>query len=95
MRQALAIAVLAAVCAVATPALADRRGGRDDSAHAEHAAVTREQAIETARQQGVATVREVRLRDGVWKVEGHTDGGRAIEVEIDAHSGAVVKRELY
>ena len=44
--------------------------------------------------QGVAHVRESRLRRGVWKVEGHTADGREIEVEIDAHSGEVVKREV-
>lgn len=95
MRRVLAILALAAASAVATPATAHSHGGRDDRSNAERVAISRDQAIETARAQGVATIREVDLRDGNWNVEGYTDSGRRIEVEIDARSGQVVKRELY
>jgi uncharacterized membrane protein YkoI len=88
------LAVAATAIALAGPAFADRRG-RDD--HVQHAqvAVSQERALEIAREQGVATVREVELDDGNWKVEGFTEAGQAIEVAINAQSGAVVKRELY
>jgi uncharacterized membrane protein YkoI len=88
--------ILAAALALATtPALAHRHGGDDHSRHQQQAAISQERAIEIAREQGVATVREVEMDDGNWKVEGATSEGRRIEVEINPQTGAVVKRELY
>jgi uncharacterized membrane protein YkoI len=90
--------ILAAVftLAAATPALAHRHGGDDHSQHQQQQAViSQERAVEIAREQGVATVREVEMDDGNWKVEGTTSEGRRIEVEINPQTGAVVKRELY
>ena len=81
--------------AAATPALAHRHGGDDHSQHQQQAAISQERAVEIAREQGVATVREVKMDDGNWKVEGTTSEGRRIEVEINPQTGAVVKRELY
>ncbi|MDX2234047.1 MAG: PepSY domain-containing protein [Hyphomonadaceae bacterium] len=84
----------AALAATAWPAPAEaRRGGRDGEVVA--ATVTREAAIETARGLGLIRVREVKLRDGLWKVEGWSAEGLDVEVEIDAGSGAVVKHEIY
>jgi uncharacterized membrane protein YkoI len=90
----LTLAIAATFIALASPAFADRRG-HDDRAQNVQAAVSQERALEIAREQGVATVREVELEDGNWKIEGFTESGQAIEVEINAQSGAVVKRELY
>ncbi len=87
----------AAAAAVATAALAhdDRRGGEDNHRPAAgQAAISQERAVAIAREQGVATVREVELDDGVWEVEGRTAEGRKIEVDIDPRTGAVLKREL-
>lgn len=89
-----ALGALGAV-ALATPALADHRGGHDHGAAHDHAAITQERALEIARGQGVATVEEVKLEEGLWEVEGRTSDGQRIEVEINAANGAVVKRELY
>lgn len=86
-----AVALTVALGAVA-PALAHR--GADNEEVAQHAAIPQARALEIAQAQGVAHVRESRLRRGVWKVEGRTADGRDIEVEIDAHSGEVVKREV-
>ena len=80
--------------AAATPALAHRHGGDDHAQHQQHA-ISQERAVEIAREQGVATVREVEMDDGNWKVEGTTSEGRRIEVEINPQNGVVVKRELY
>ena len=93
VRSAL-LAVAASLC-VTAPAFADHGRGGDEAATHVHAAVPQARALEIAAAQGVARVREVELRRGVWKVEGFTAQGRAIEVEIDAHSGEVVKREFY
>lgn len=94
MREIIILAALAV--AFAAPAFADHRGGHDDDGHhAGHAQITQERALEIAREQGVASVREVEIDDGNWKVEGSTAQGQRIEVEINAHTGAVVKRELY
>jgi uncharacterized membrane protein YkoI len=57
--------------------------------------ITQERAIEIAREHGVAVVREVEIDGGNWKVEGRTAEGREIEVEINAQTGAMVKREFY
>lgn len=84
---------LACILAAPAPALA-RHGDRDRGA-AQAVAVTQAQAVATARDAGVARVREVKLREGRWKVEGWTGNGQPIEVEIDAGTGAVVKRETY
>jgi uncharacterized membrane protein YkoI len=81
---------------LAAPAWADHRGGHDHGTPpASVAAISQERAIEIAREQGVATVDEIKLDDGLWEIEGRTEQGRRIEVEISASNGAVVKRELY
>ncbi len=96
-----AIILAAAMAAFAAPAFAHHQQGHGDDSppataeHGAHAIISHERALEIARNQGVATVREIDMDDGRWKVEGSTREGRAIEIEIDAHSGAVLKRELY
>ncbi len=92
VRTALFAIGLMAALGTAAPALADHTGQHEHGA--QHAAIAQARAHEIAQAQGVAHVRESRLRRGVWKVEGHTADGREIEVEIDAHSGEVTKREV-
>jgi uncharacterized membrane protein YkoI len=85
-----------AACAFAAPAWADHSAGHGHRNHqASAVAVSQERALEIAREQGVANVDEVKLDDGLWEIEGRTEQGRRIEVEINAANGAVVKRELY
>jgi uncharacterized membrane protein YkoI len=91
----LLFAALLGFTLTAAPALAHRHGDEERSAPTSHAAISQQRALEIAAEQGVVRVREVELRRGVWKVEGYTAQGQQIEVEIDPHSGAVVKRELY
>lgn len=93
MRVGLFGFALAAVLGAAAPALAHHTAEHEEGAP-QHAAIAQTRALEIAQAQGVAHVRESRLRRGVWKVEGHTAEGREIEVEIDAHSGEVTKREV-
>ncbi len=95
MRRSLASVVVAVACAFAAPALAHHNAEHEERGSSRHVAISHERAVEIARGEGVAIVREVDLRDGNWKVEGRTQSGREIEVEIDANSGEVVKRELY
>ncbi len=87
-----AIALMAAF-GVTAPALAHHTAEHEEGA-AQHAVIPQARALEIATAQGVAHVIESRLRRGLWKVEGHTAEGREIEIEIDAHSGEVVKREV-
>jgi uncharacterized membrane protein YkoI len=98
MRRALiaSLASLVAFSAMAPGPADARRGGREDrDASAEHVNVSREDAIATARELGLARLHEVKLRDGRWEVEGWREDGRRIEVEVHAHTGAVVKHEVY
>jgi uncharacterized membrane protein YkoI len=96
-----AIFLAIAAAAFASPAVAHHNEGhgsddhRATTEHGTHSTISHERALETAREQGVATVREIDIDDGRWKVEGRTSEGRRIEVEIDSHSGAVLKRELH
>jgi hypothetical protein len=74
------------------PALAGK--GDDDLAVAGFE-VTETQALEIAKAQGIAYVREVKARRGVWKFEGVDADGVVIEIEIDGFTGDVVKVERY
>jgi uncharacterized membrane protein YkoI len=91
--RAVLLVLMAASVAAPGPALA-RRGG-DDRAVQQTVAIPRAQAVETARAEGVARLREVKLRDGRWKVEAWTTAGQPIEVEIDAATGVLLKGETY
>jgi len=42
---------------------------------------------------GIATIKEIELDDGIWKVEGRDDGGNKVEMKVDARSGEIVKME--
>ncbi len=93
MKPLLFAIALAAALPVAEVALADRgRGGRD-RARAGPVNVSREAALATAQNQGLARLRESKLRDGAWKFEGWNAAGVEIEVEVSASTGAVLKVE--
>lgn len=74
------------------PALA---GKGDDERSVAEFEVTETQALEIAKARGLATVREVKARRGVWKFEGADADGVVIEIEIDGVTGEVVKVERY
>jgi hypothetical protein len=81
--SALAVAVPAPLASV--PARADRSCSAGS--------VTIPQAIEIAREAGLVRVKKVECDDGLWEVEGWTEAGREIEVEIDPRTGRIVKVE--
>ncbi len=103
--MSLALAFAAVLSQAPTVALA--RHGSDDHPSGHHSsshhtgattvqtAVSRDAAVTIARDQGVARVREVKLRDGHWEIEGWVQDGRRIEVDVHAGTGDVLKRETY
>jgi len=94
LRSLMILAVSLSALAVTEPALA-RHGDRDRGAPSGPVNVRRDQALTIARDSGVARVRETDLRGGIWKVEGWTAEGRAIEVRISAVTGEVLEVEFY
>ncbi|WP_291204821.1 PepSY domain-containing protein [Hyphomonas sp.] len=89
LRSTLLAALL--MLAGAGPALA----GKDGNRAAAEFEINEAQALEIARAQGIAAVREVKARRGVWKFEGVDADGVDLEVEIDGFTGEVVKVERY
>lgn len=85
------IALALALALGPAPALAHHSAEHERAAPVR---VSRERAAAIAAEQGVTRVREIELRRGRWKVEGFAADGRVIEVEIDAQTGAVLKREI-
>lgn len=92
MTELLRSTLLAALLTLAGagPAIA---GKGDDGLAVAGFEVTELQALEIARAQGIAYVREVKARRGVWKFEGVDADGVVIEIEIDGFSGEVLKVE--
>lgn len=58
-------------------------------------AVSEHEAAEIAAAEGVAEIREIKVKRGQWKIEGTDADGRKIEIVIDGDSGEVVKFETY
>lgn len=58
-------------------------------------AVSEHEAAEIAAAEGVAEIREIKVKRGQWKIEGADADGRKIEILIDGDSGEVVKVETY
>ena len=94
MTELLRSTLLAALLMLAGtgPALA---GKGDDERSVTEFEVTETQALEIAKAQGIAFVREVKARRGVWKFEGVDAEGVSLEIEIDGVTGEVVKVERY
>jgi uncharacterized membrane protein YkoI len=94
---ALAITVAAAV---ALPAFADddmsetRMKQLDDRATSKSLHVSRIQAMEIARKEGVVRFEEIDLDDGdEWEIEGRGADGREIEMEVSGHTGKITELE--
>lgn len=58
-------------------------------------AVSEHEAAEIAAAEGVAEIREIKVKRGQWKIEGTDADGRKIEILIDGDSGEVVKAEQH
>lgn len=81
--------IFAAIAMLGLVAPAGAQGPQPGQAPApqQQGAVTFEQAIEIAKQNGVVSIGEVDRDDDEWEVEGRDAQGRKIEVEIDARTG--------
>lgn len=90
-RSSLLAAVLALMGTAPALALKDD----DDSRSSAGFDVTRDEALEIAEAEGLESVREVKARRGVWKIEGSDADGVKLEIEIDGDTGRVVKVERY
>ena len=90
MKRTLTGLVLIAMLAPAPLAAAKDRD--DDSGPYN---ISREQAIEIARQNGMAEIRETDRDDGLWEIEGHDANGDKLEIEISGQTGEIVKLETY
>jgi uncharacterized membrane protein YkoI len=90
-----ALALLAVTASLAAPAHAWRRGGDDRGVSSANVAVSREQAVDIARREGLVRLHEVKFDDGVWEVEGWTANGDKIEFDIHPQTGAILKQEIY
>jgi uncharacterized membrane protein YkoI len=42
---------------------------------------------------GIVAIEEVKLKRGIWKIEGTDASGHEIEMKVDAASGAILKLE--
>lgn len=98
MLAALAIAASAAAPAIAQKSNDDMAPARlaklDEQAKAAGYHILHGKAVEIAKANGLATVREVELEDGVnWKVEGRDANGAKLEIELSGHDGKIVKVE--
>ena len=60
---------------------------------AQRETISREQAIEIAKKNGLATVRDVDRETGRWEIEGRDEQGRRIEIYVGSRSGEVLKIE--
>ena len=101
MKLRLASLAIFTALAVSSPALAqgdDMSPARLEKLDKEAAelklSVNHAKAMDIVRDQGVATVREMKLtKRGNWKVEGSDAQGHKIEVRIDGKNGKVEKVE--
>ena len=101
MKLRLASLAIFTALAVSSPALAQsddmspaRLEQLDMQAAELKLSVNHAKAMDIARDQGGATVREMKLtKRGNWKVEGSDAQGHKIEVRIDGKSGKVEKVE--
>lgn len=85
---------LLAVAAPAPLALADDddrlRGGSAERGYT----LSRNDAIQIARAEGMSRIKETERDDGKWEMEGCTRDGREIEIDIDGRSGAILELEI-
>lgn len=85
---------LLAVAAPAPVALADDddrlRGGSAERGYT----LSRDDAAQIARAEGMSRIKETERDDGKWEMEGCTRDGREIEIDIDGRSGAILELEI-
>ena len=100
MKHLMPAALIALAIGSAAPAFADddmspaRLQRLDAQAASLGYAITHAKAIEIAKANGLASIREIDLEDNAeWKVEGRDAQGRELEVELSARDGAVRKVE--
>jgi uncharacterized membrane protein YkoI len=55
--------------------------------------VTAEQARAIAANNGIVRITEIELDDGKWEIEGRDQSDREIEIDIDARTGAILKKK--
>lgn len=56
--------------------------------------LSQEQAIEIASKQGMAHVKEIKLDDGEWEIEGCSADGRELEIDLHSRTGDILKYDL-
>lgn len=78
---------------VTASTLASTAQASDQVRLAQSDAVSREQAIEIAKNNGLVTLRDVDREVGRWEIEGRDESGRRIEIYIGSRSGEVLKLE--
>lgn len=84
---------LLAVAAPAPLALANDDGLRAGSAERGYT-LSRDEAAQIARAEGMSRIKETERDDGKWEMEGCTRDGREIEIDIDGRSGAILELEI-
>ncbi|WP_300391773.1 PepSY domain-containing protein [Henriciella sp.] len=57
--------------------------------------ISREQAVEIAREHGMVDIWETERDDGLWEIEGANADGVKLEIELSGRTGEVVKMETY
>ena len=53
--------------------------------------VSIEEVRDMAFDKGIVKIKEIKLDEGVWEIEGKDATGQEIEMEVDAASGAIIK----
>jgi hypothetical protein len=84
MRARLLTVAIVSLLGVATPAFADSGSG-----------ASLERALLAARDFGVIGFSEIQYYDGKWEIEGRDPRGKAVNIDVDALSGAVVKADRF
>ncbi|AXE65612.1 hypothetical protein HPO_05240 [Hyphomonas polymorpha PS728] len=79
-------ALIAAAIAAPVPFAFAQSAGTDT--------ISREQAIDIARQKGMVHVLEIELDDGEWEIEGCTADGRELEIDLHRRTGDILKYDL-
>ncbi|MGA0530724.1 PepSY domain-containing protein [Hansschlegelia sp. KR7-227] len=77
---------IAALLAALSPAPAFCAAG-----HGASTTISRQQALELARKQGMATIYEMELEQGRWALDGNAADGRHIELDLDARTGEIIQ----
>lgn len=85
MKRISAALIALALAAPAPLALAQTSGAAE---------ISREQAIDIAKRQGMAHVLEIELDDNEWEIEGCSSDGRELDIDVHSRSGDILKYDL-